>query len=124
MNREQFNALNDISDIVHGNAVAHGFYEDIDDAMDYLMVNDQIKYSVDARRNFVLAQLAKIASEVGECVAVIQKTVDWDELPEEMADILIRTLDLAGYLNMDIGNAVMLKVDKNANRPYKHGKYC
>lgn len=124
MSYESYNALNDIACEVHGNAIIHGFYEDIDDAMDYLTVNDQIKYSTNARRDFVLAQLAKICSEVGESVAVIQKTVDWEELPEELADIVIRTLDLAAYLNIDIGNAVNAKMMKNERRPYRHGTVC
>lgn len=41
---------------------------------------------------------------------------------EELADILIRTLDLAGYYELDIGDIVVEKIMKNASRPYKHGK--
>ena len=41
---------------------------------------------------------------------------------EELADIVIRTLDLAGGLNLDIGSSIEAKVEKNKGRPYRHGK--
>ena len=42
--------------------------------------------------------------------------------PSEMADVIIRTLDLCAARNIDIGRAVMDKVIYNNTRPYKHGK--
>lgn len=45
-----------------------------------------------------------------------------DDFTEELADILIRTLDLAGAYDLDIGNALVAKVEKNKGRPYKHNK--
>ena len=40
---------------------------------------------------------------------------------EELADILIRTLDTAGYMQIDIAKAVELKLAYNATRPHRHG---
>ena len=40
---------------------------------------------------------------------------------EELADILIRTLDMAHTLNIDIGNAVKVKSEYNKTRPYRNG---
>ena len=44
------------------------------------------------------------------------------EFTEELADIIIRTLDLAGYYGLPIGEAIDVKLKKNRSRPPKHGK--
>ena len=116
--------LNTASLMAHENAVGHGFYDAIDNMMDYLSVNDQPKIGEDTRRNFVLAQLAKIASEVGECVAVVQKQRFYEGLSEELADITIRTMDLAAYMNFQHGHDVAAKMERNSSRPRLHGKIC
>jgi len=40
----------------------------------------------------------------------------------ELADVLIRTLDLAGALGIDIGARVEEKLKFNRSRPHKHGR--
>lgn len=78
-----------------------------------------------AKRDFVLAQLAKIGSEVGETVQAIQrKGIHHDDVAEELADIIIRVCDLAGYLDINLGRAVYQKMKINESRPRKHGKLC
>lgn len=45
--------------------------------------------------------------------------------PSELADIVIRVFDLAGLMNIDIGNAIVEKMKFNQTRPYRHGgKVC
>lgn len=117
-------SLNYTAKLAHENACSHGFYDDIDNRMDYLTVNDQPKLAERCKRDFVLAQLAKIASEVGEAVAVIQHDQFMEGLNEELADITIRTMDLAYYLNYHHGHDVAAKMERNAKRPYLHGKTC
>lgn len=111
-------------DIAHQTAVEHGFYEDYQTREDYCAVQDQNKMLECCRRDFILSQLAKIASEVGEAVAVVQKQRTMDDLPEELSGIIIRTFDLAGFLNYKFGAAIIDKMNKNSQRPYKHGKLC
>lgn len=113
-----------VSQDAHENAVRHGFYDMQEALLDDLNARDEPDLADEAHRNFVLAQLAKIASEVGEAVSAIQKNRDFAGLGEELADITIRTMDLAAYLGYDHGTDVMLKMAKNASRPYKHGKVC
>jgi NTP pyrophosphatase (non-canonical NTP hydrolase) len=45
-----------------------------------------------------------------------------DSFEDEMADAIIRILDLCGGLGIDIGKHVFMKLQYNANRPHKHGK--
>lgn len=41
---------------------------------------------------------------------------------EELADIIIRVLDLSGHRGINIGRAVLVKMQYNKTRPHKHGK--
>ena len=41
---------------------------------------------------------------------------------DELADAIIRLLDLAGYKNIDIQKHIDLKLQYNKTRPHKHGK--
>jgi NTP pyrophosphatase (non-canonical NTP hydrolase) len=41
---------------------------------------------------------------------------------DELADIIIRCLDFAGHLGIDIDRAVKWKMMYNEERPHKHGK--
>lgn len=40
----------------------------------------------------------------------------------EIADAIIRLLDLSTHLGLDIGSVIMAKHEYNKTRPYKHGK--
>ena len=43
-------------------------------------------------------------------------------LPSELADIVIRTFDLAESMSIDLATVMEEKAEYNATRPYKHGK--
>ena len=40
----------------------------------------------------------------------------------ELADAIIRILDICGGLNIPIEKLILAKLEYNKNRPYKHGK--
>lgn len=73
-------------------------------------------------------KLMLICSEIGEAIEAHRKNKMDDHLPErpglevELADALIRILDLSSGLGLDIGGAVVEKLKYNRSRPYKHGK--
>lgn len=107
----------------HETAVEHGFYDEIDEIEEYLREKEEPEKDAEVRTMFILAQLSKIGSEVGEAVGAIQHG-EYLQLHEELADIVIRTFDLADYLGCRLGDCIVLKMKKNENRPYKHGKLC
>jgi len=71
--------------------------------------------------NHVLAKLALIMSELGEAVEGVRHH-DMANLQEELADTCIRVFDLCGHMGIDLGKAIADKMEKNLQRPFKHGK--
>jgi len=68
-------------------------------------------------------KLCLIHSEVSEAMEAHRSlTSSKDQIEEELADIIIRVLDLAEYLNMDMEVAVEAKHFINEGRPIRHGK--
>ena len=63
-----------------------------------------------------LEALALLASEVGEAVNECRGTEPTDKLPEELADVILRTLGLCGFLGIDIEAAVAKKMTLNEHR--------
>jgi NTP pyrophosphatase (non-canonical NTP hydrolase) len=71
--------------------------------------------------SIVPEKLALITGEVSE--ALEEHRDDNDEKMEvELADIIIRVLDLAEWKGFDMDRAVEAKHKKNLGRPYLHGR--
>jgi NTP pyrophosphatase (non-canonical NTP hydrolase) len=72
-------------------------------------------------------KLALVHSEVTEVLEAMRKNKGSQEIVEEMADILIRTLDLyasmrnAGFVEHSLDEVLFNKMEKNNLRPALHG---
>lgn len=100
-----------LADEVHNTAVEKGFWpSEVDDI-------------------FIAKQLMMIVSETVEVLEAIRKTMGKAVVADEMADIVIRTLDLwsglkeNGYVHSDADLQVSFneKTNINKQRPEKHG---
>lgn len=101
--------LDGLSSFLHETAVEKGFWNN----------------KVDV--NFVLSKLALVHSEVSEVLEAVRKSMGEEVVVEEMADIIIRLLDLyagmvdAGMVETSIDDALAKKIEKNKSRPHMHG---
>ena len=75
-------------------------------------------------------QLMLVVTEVAEAMEDLRDgkmAISYDEnrkptgFPIEIADVMIRLFDLAGYLRIDIDDAVDAKIAYNETRPHRHG---
>lgn len=66
-------------------------------------------------------KLALVASELAEFKDALNAG-DKDNAAEEVADAIIRLLDIGASLGLDVGAALVAKVEKNKARPPQHGK--
>jgi len=70
-------------------------------------------------------------SIAGQCMLLVTEVAEAVEadrednvglLREEVADVAIRLFDLCGALGIDLENEIALKMAKNEDRPFRHGK--
>lgn len=71
--------------------------------------------------------IALITSELSECLEALRrnnpksKKIDISHAEEEMADAVIRIMDMAFAKGWNIPEAIFKKIEYNKTRPYKHG---
>lgn len=65
-------------------------------------------------------QLMNVVGEVAEANEALRNR-DPENFQEELADTIIRVLDICGSQGIDIEKAVADKTEKNRNRPILHG---
>ena len=73
--------------------------------------------------------IALIHSELSEAVESYRKfgvlpstdEITKDDLSVELADALIRIMDMCEYYNLDLEKALEFKMEYNKTRPYRHG---
>ena len=101
--------INKLAEEIRANALAKGFHE----YEPRLGVGGQ-----DARH--ILSWLMLITTEVAEAAEAV-RIGDVANFGEELADVVIRVLDCAATLGIDLEKEILEKVEKNKARPIKHG---
>ena len=82
-----------------------------------------------AKQIVVLGCLGLVTSEVAEAMEAVRKHDpskwnDWqtkDTLVRELAGTVVRCMDLAGRLNLNLGQAIISELEANAGRGHMHG---
>ena len=107
--------LRDIQKAVWRTAEEHGWHGDNDSVpVKLVMIHSEVSEALEEYRN-----------TPPECeISDLYYSVDSDK-PEgfgiELADIVIRVLDLAEMLGMDLTDLILTKMEYNESRPYRHG---
>lgn len=108
--------LTDAQDLCHGLAARSGWWLDTETG------EDVRTWPPKHFNAWISAKLMLVVSEVAEAMEGHRKGLQDDHLPHrsmlevELADTVIRILDLAGGLNLDIAGAVVEKLAYNQQR--------
>lgn len=119
--------LNELRNEIYDDAVKHGLWDE-----GYLK---KTLRSNDVLRDSGILQIYKIANAEQEikrvnatlCVFVenqelLESVFEEEHFAEELADVIIMALSVAGYLGIDIDKAVRAKMEINREREWRHGK--
>ena len=121
--------LNELSKEIHNNAKEKGFYEKERNISELLMlIVSELGEAQEALRKGKRVRYWQI-DYYKDCVdnpnldadMVFESSIK-DTFEDEIADSIIRLLDLCGYMNIDIDFHLKEKMKYNKNREYKHGK--
>jgi len=121
--------INELAKQVHENAKSKGFFDEPKNIGEMLcLIHSEVSEALDAdrgnayctlddRQMNVLMGWVKDDDFKNNYTALAKGTFE-----EEMADIIIRVLDLCAFKKIDIDRHVRAKMRYNSLRPHKHGK--
>lgn len=99
--------------------MAHGLWESTDYTVKCCMEQStRCGYPFDRDTNLRVWAAQVVHREANE----LEQAEEADEYAEELADVIIASLSVAGKLGIDIDAAVKRKMEINRQRPWKHGK--
>lgn len=102
--------MNALADEVHAIAKSKGFYEPPPTVPERLcLIHSEVSEALEAYRD---GAEGLTLSDEGKP----------EGLASELADVVIRVLDMACYMGINIEQAIRLKIDYNRSRPFKHGR--
>ena len=120
MNDLQVTSLQELQYDIHENNVKAGWWTDLDSGLDLVQ---QARCGTRLGKAIVAEKLCLIHSEISEAMEGARKNLPDDKLPHrpmievELADAVIRILDLCGALNLDLDGAIKEKLIFNLTRP-------
>lgn len=115
---------------VHASALEKGWWDDYKAIVDCLRIADA---NQNLHKSFklawVMSKLNLVGAEQGEATEGLRTgSPPDDKIPmfasevAEVADMIIRLMDLAEHEGWPLAEAIIAKINFNATRPYKHGK--
>lgn len=120
INRAKETMLNTLRDAIYEDAVAHGLWESTDYTVkECIEAERQEGEPADQEEMMRGRAMETIRREVNE---LEEASVNAEAYTDELADVIIASLSVAGKLGIDIDAAVRRKMEINKARPWKHGK--
>ena len=119
MNKLQIDCLADLQHMIHQDNVKAGWWTDLETKQD---LAKEALHNTRLGKALVAEKLCLVHSEISESMEAARKGLMDDKLPHrkgievELADAVIRILDLCGALELDIANAIAEKLSYNSSR--------
>lgn len=104
-----FSSFEYFQKMIHANAQAKGFWAP--HLQDFL-----------AKSMLVVTELSEAAEAWRAGDSPSKKVPTHSHCEEEIADAIIRLMDMAEFFKLDIAGAILRKVRHNESRPHLHGK--
>jgi len=129
--------LTELSKKIHQGNRSKGFYDDeVNIGEKLALVHSEVSEALEAHRKGHFAGLARYRDDLLEAADIEGLTMQESDIAfkesfekyvknsfeDEIADVIIRCLDLCGFMDIDIESHVSLKLNYNKLRAYKHGK--
>jgi NTP pyrophosphatase (non-canonical NTP hydrolase) len=120
------NMINKLAREIQQNNVRKGFYEEEKNIGEMLaLIHSEVSEALEADRkdHYFQGDIQSILNEKEDETfkEAFNKQVK-SSFEDELADIMIRVMDLAAYKGVDLESHILVKMRYNALREYKHGK--
>ena len=127
--------INKLATEIHENAKSKGFFDSERNIGEMLcLIHSEVSEALEADRKNYYSNISEIKLK-GLADKNYGATFDSDEkfkdvftefvkntFEDELADVVIRVLDLCAFKGIDIESHIKAKIRYNASRPHKHGK--
>ena len=119
--------INKLSEEIHQNAKNKGFFDNKRNIGEMLaLIHSEVSEALEADRNNKYAKKGHAEGLIGVPSPALFNSLYRqnikDSFGDELADIVIRVMDLAAYKEIDLESHIRVKVRFNSTRPHKHGK--
>jgi len=120
--------LNELAKQVHENAKSHGFFENEKNIGEMLcLIHSEVSEALEADRIGKYANGCLINPEFSDSSSNENFTAYFvgnvkNSFEDELADVIIRVLDLCAFKGIDIESHIKAKMRYNSLRGHKHGK--
>lgn len=120
--------INKLATEIHENNKNKGFYEDDKNVGEMLcLIHSEVSEALEADRKWKYSNretigLQNMMKRDNETFKEMFKGLVKDTFQDELADIMIRVMDLAAYKEIDLETHILVKMKYNSLREYKHGK--